>query len=61
MNHETILQKFIALGIALSFIRRGLPGKFKNSAETLAKCNEIIEIFRTLPRWKKWVLNMILN
>jgi hypothetical protein len=60
MDHETFLQKMIAVGIALRFIRKTLPQQYKGSVIALSDVIDITERLRVLPPWRKWVLNMLL-
>lgn len=60
LSHETILQKLIATGIAVNYLARTCPDKYKHCKQTLEGTNELIEIFRALPKEKKDLLNRIL-
>jgi hypothetical protein len=59
--NETFLQKMIALGIALTFLKHACPEKFRNCIRSMDHIIEMIEELRAMPKWKKRILNYLLS
>ncbi len=63
-DHETFMQKLIALGGAINYYRHRCPAheicNHKICLDIINDSDRIISELRLMSRWKKWILNKLI-